>query len=129
MIRCRRVSGIKSILRNWISVSRDRTTLPYLTISHAQTIGVSDLSCLEHTEQSTSVAEIVTFRNLPVSIWVKYKFIHPMQIFYMASQLYQGWLMHTFIRSRTVLEPRTVRSVIRFQDHSVLKWIWITEAS
>ena len=42
-----------------ISVSRAYTTLPYLTIRHAQILGVNDLSSLEHTEQSTSVIEIV----------------------------------------------------------------------
>ena len=29
---------------------KDNTTLPWLTIRHAQTIGVNDLSCLEQTE-------------------------------------------------------------------------------
>ena len=41
-----------------IFLSRE-ITLHYLTIRHAQTVGVSDLSCLEHTELTTSVTEIV----------------------------------------------------------------------
>ena len=41
------------------SISRDYITLPYLTIRRAQTVVVNDLSCLKHTEQSTSVTEIV----------------------------------------------------------------------
>ena len=57
--------------RYWISVSRDYPTLPYLTIRHTLTVGVSNLSCLEHTEQLTSVTEIVALRNLTVSTWVQ----------------------------------------------------------
>ena len=34
-------------------------TISYLMIRHDQTIGVNDLSCLEHTEQSTSVTEMI----------------------------------------------------------------------
>ena len=33
--------------------------VPFLTIRHAQTVGVNDLSFLEHTEQSTSITEIL----------------------------------------------------------------------
>ena len=51
--------------------------LAYITIGHAQTVGVSDLSCLEHTEQSTSVTEIVALNNLPVSSWVQIKVPSP----------------------------------------------------
>ena len=47
LMRCGRVFGIKLIWWYWISVSRDYTTLPYLTIWHVQTIGVSNLCCLE----------------------------------------------------------------------------------
>ena len=67
VVRCGSVSGIKPIWWYCFSVSRDYSTLPYLTIWHAQSVGVSDLCCLEHTEQSTSVTEIA-FRNLPWSI-------------------------------------------------------------
>ena len=51
------------------AVWRDYTMLPYLTIRHAQTVGVNDLSCLEHAKQSTSLTEIVAHKNLPVSTW------------------------------------------------------------
>ena len=40
-------------------LSRDYTTLPHLTIRPDQTVSVNDLSCLEHTEQSTFVTRIV----------------------------------------------------------------------
>ena len=36
-----------------------------------ETVGVNDLSCSEHIEQSTSVTEIMMWRNLTVSTWVK----------------------------------------------------------
>ena len=52
-------SRIKPIWCHYISLSRDYTTLPYLMIKQAQTVGVNDLSCLEHTKQSSSVTEIV----------------------------------------------------------------------
>ena len=43
-------------------------------------------------------------RNLSGSTSVQeFKFSHQMQIFYMISQLYQGWLMHIFIRQRQFL--------------------------
>ena len=58
-MRCGKVSGIKLIT--------DHTTLPYITIWHDQTVGVSDLCCLEYSERSTSVTEIA-FRNIPLSI-------------------------------------------------------------
>ena len=59
ILSCGRVSGIKPIQWHCISVSGDYTTLPYLTVRHAQTVGVNDLSCLEQTEQSIYVTEIV----------------------------------------------------------------------
>jgi len=43
----------------WEGISRNDTRLPYLTIRHPEIVGVNDLSCLKHTEQSTSVTEIV----------------------------------------------------------------------
>ena len=71
VMRCGRISGIKPILWYLISVSRHYTMLPYLTMRYAQTVGVSDLCCLEqHTEQSGSVTEIIAFKNLLVSIQV-----------------------------------------------------------
>ena len=61
--------------------SRDYTTLPYLTIGHTHTVGVSDLCCLEqHTEPSASVTEIA-FRNPPASIWVRVQIHSPDAIF------------------------------------------------
>ena len=39
-------SGIKPIWWYSITVLRDYSTLPYLTIWHAQTVGISDLCCL-----------------------------------------------------------------------------------
>ena len=52
-------------------------------------------------------------RNLSVSMWVQeFKFSHPMQIFYMVSQLYQGWLIHTFIRPRQFLNSGPVDAAI-----------------
>ena len=70
LMRCGRVSGNKRIWLCWISVRRVYTTLPYLTLWHAETVGVSHLCCLEqHTEPLGSITEI-TFRNLPASIWV-----------------------------------------------------------
>ena len=40
-------------------------------------------------------------RNLLVSTWVQeLKFSHPVQIFYIISQLFQAWLVHIFIRQR-----------------------------
>ena len=39
VVRCRRASGIKTIWCFWIAISRDYTTLPYLTIRHVQTVG------------------------------------------------------------------------------------------
>ena len=38
VMKCGKISGIKSIWWYWISVQRDYTTLPYLTIWHAQTV-------------------------------------------------------------------------------------------
>ena len=68
VMRCGRISGIKPIWWYLISISGDYTRLPYLTMRHVQTVGVSDRCCLEQrTEQSTSVTEMVA-RNLPVSI-------------------------------------------------------------
>ena len=48
--------------------------LHHVTLSHdkaetAETVGVIDLICLEHPEQSTSVTEIDAFMNLPVLTW------------------------------------------------------------
>ena len=69
------------------------------TLRHTQTVGVSDPSCLEHTEQS--VIEMVAFRNLPISTWVQFQ-IHSSDanfLYDQPSQPYQGWLMHIFIHS------------------------------
>ena len=62
---CMRLTKI-GLLRNTVTCY---TMLPYLTIRHAQTVGVNDLSCLEHAKQSTSLTEIVAHKNLPVSTW------------------------------------------------------------
>ena len=64
--------------------------VPYLTISHAHTVSVSDLSCLKPTERPTFVTEIVAQGIPKYRFEFDYKYIHPMQIFYMISQLYQG---------------------------------------
>ena len=40
VVSCVRVSGNKPLQCCWISISRAYTTIPYLTIRHAQTVGV-----------------------------------------------------------------------------------------
>ena len=99
VMRCGRVSRIEIIWWYWISVSSDYTTLPYLTIWHAQTIGVSDLCCLEHTERSDSVTETV-FRNLPGSIKVSVRVNLPDYIFlYHQPDFFLSRLPHAYIIS------------------------------
>ena len=70
LIRCGRVSGIKPIL---VILNFCHELLHHITISHDKTrstVGVNNLSCLEYTEQSTFVNEIVAHRNLTVLTWV-----------------------------------------------------------
>ena len=47
VVRCGRVSGIQHISWYGISVSRDYITLPYLTIRHAQTVGVKQATIIQ----------------------------------------------------------------------------------
>ena len=86
VMRCRRVSGIEPIWSYWISVSIDYTTLLYLMIWHTQTVGVSDLCCLEHTERSASVTEIAFKKSPRIYLGPYTKLNHPLQILYMISQ-------------------------------------------
>jgi len=87
-----RVSGIKPSWWYWISVSRDYTTLPYLTISFAPTVGISDLSNFFRTYRTVNFCN--WDRRLGISQWS-----------ILTSQLYQGWLMHIIISSSQFLNP------------------------
>ena len=71
--------------------------LHHVTISHevptrhAQPIGINDLSGLEHSEETTSVTEMVVQRISEDQLESQeFSLVTPMQIFYMINQLYQG---------------------------------------
>ena len=65
-----------------------------------------------------SVTEIVAFKNLPVSTWVRDE-VHSPDANFLYDQPTLSRMTDAYIYLlKSVLEPRTIRSVVRYLDHS-----------
>ena len=115
---------IQSSWLYWIYVSRDYTTLQYLTLRHAQTVGFNDLSCLQHTEQSIYVTERTARRkeSLRIDLGPRVKVqLSDANFLYDQSTLSRITNAYIYL-PKAILELETIRSAARCLNHSDTQW-------